>query len=36
MSGTCCARIGFQIGTGGTIPERAITAYTQTHPDREY
>ena len=27
---------GFQIGTDGTIPEQAITAYNQTHPDRPY
>lgn len=27
---------GFQIGADGTIPERAITAYNQTHPDRPY
>ena len=27
---------GFQIGPGGTIPEQAITAYNQTHPDRPY
>lgn len=26
----------FQIGTDGTIPEQAITAYNQTHPDRPY
>jgi hypothetical protein len=27
---------GFQIGTDRTIPEQAITAYNQTHPDRPY
>jgi hypothetical protein len=27
---------GFQIGTDGTIPEQAITAYNQTHPGRPY
>jgi hypothetical protein len=27
---------GFQIGTDDTIPEQAITAYNQTHPDRPY
>jgi hypothetical protein len=27
---------GFQIGPDGTIPEQAITAYNQTHPDRPY
>ena len=27
---------GFQIGTEGTIPEQAITAYNQTHPNRPY
>lgn len=27
---------GFQIGADGTIPELAITAYNQTHPDRPY
>ncbi|MGH3250622.1 MAG: hypothetical protein ACRDOI_31060 [Trebonia sp.] len=27
---------GFQIGTDGTVPEQAITAYNQTHPDRPY
>jgi hypothetical protein len=27
---------GFQIGTDGTIPDQAITAYNQTHPDRPY
>jgi hypothetical protein len=27
---------GFQIGTDGTIPAQAITAYNQTHPDRPY
>lgn len=26
----------FQIGTDGTIPEQAIMAYNQTHPDRPY
>ena len=27
---------GFQIGSDGTIPPPAITAYNQTHPDRPY
>jgi len=27
---------GFEPGSDGTIPEQAITAYTQTHPDRPY
>src|SRR6204780_3891473 len=27
---------GFQIGTDGTIPARAISSYNQTHPDRPY
>jgi hypothetical protein len=27
---------GFQIGGDGAIPEHAITAYNQTHPDRPY
>jgi hypothetical protein len=27
---------GFQIGTEGTIPEQAITAHNQTHPNRPY
>jgi len=27
---------GFQISTDGTIPEQAIAAYNQTHPDRPY
>lgn len=27
---------GFEIGSDGTIPEQAITAYNQTHPDRPY
>ncbi len=27
---------GFQIGSDGTIPGPAITAYNQTHPDRPY
>ena len=27
---------GFQIGTDGTIPAPAISAYNQTHPDRPY
>jgi hypothetical protein len=27
---------GFQIGTDGTIPGHAISAYNQTHPDRPY
>jgi hypothetical protein len=26
----------FQIGADGTIPEQAIAAYNQTHPDRPY
>jgi hypothetical protein len=28
--------IGFEIGSDGTIPGQAITAYNQTHPDRPY
>ena len=27
---------GFEIGADGSIPERAITAYNQTHPDHPY
>ncbi len=27
---------GFQLGSDGSIPEQAITAYNQTHPDRPY
>lgn len=27
---------GFQVATDGAIPEQAITAYNQTHPDRPY
>jgi hypothetical protein len=27
---------GFEIGSDGTIPEQAITAYNQIHPDRPY
>lgn len=27
---------GFQIGTDGTIPGQAISAYNQTHPGRPY
>lgn len=27
---------GFQPGHDGSIPEQAITAYNQTHPDRPY
>ena len=27
---------GFEIGSDGTIPRQAITAYNQTHPDRPY
>jgi hypothetical protein len=27
---------GFETGSDGTIPEQAITAYNQTHPDRPY
>ena len=27
---------GFEIGSDGTIPEQAITAYNQTHPGRPY
>jgi hypothetical protein len=27
---------GFQIGSDGTIPPQAITAYNQTHPGRPY
>ena len=29
-------RAGFHIGSDGTIPEQAIMAYNQTHPDRPY
>jgi hypothetical protein len=27
---------GFEIGDHGSIPEQAITAYNQTHPDHPY
>ncbi len=27
---------GFEIGTDGSIPEQAITAYNQTHPGHPY
>ncbi|HUK70731.1 MAG TPA: hypothetical protein VLW50_18565 [Streptosporangiaceae bacterium] len=27
---------GFELGADGSIPEQAITAYNQTHPDRPY
>jgi hypothetical protein len=27
---------GFELGSDGTIPEQAITAYNQTNPDRPY
>jgi hypothetical protein len=27
---------GFEPGTAGSIPEQAIAAYNQTHPDRPY
>jgi hypothetical protein len=27
---------GFEIGSDGSIPEQAISAYNQTHPDRPY
>jgi hypothetical protein len=27
---------GFDPGTDGSIPEQAIAAYSQTHPDRPY
>jgi hypothetical protein len=27
---------GFELGSNGSIPEHAITAYNQTHPDRPY
>jgi hypothetical protein len=27
---------GFEISSNGSIPEQAITAYNQTHPDRPY
>lgn len=27
---------GFELGSNGTIPEQAITAYNQTHPNRPY
>ena len=33
---TWAASSGFHIGTDETIPEQAITAYNQTHPDRPY
>lgn len=33
---TWAARNGFQITADGAIPEQAITAYNQTHPDRPY
>jgi hypothetical protein len=29
-------RNGFRIGADGSVPEQAITAYNQTHPDRPY
>ena len=29
-------RAGFEPGTDGSIPEQAIAAYNQTHPDRPY
>ncbi len=29
-------RGGFEPGSDGSIPEQAITAYNQTHPDRPY
>jgi hypothetical protein len=29
-------RVGFEIGGDGSIPEHAIAAYNQTHPDRPY
>jgi hypothetical protein len=29
-------RAGFEPGSDGRIPERAIAAYNQTHPDRPY
>jgi len=29
-------RAGFEIGSDGTIPGQAVTAYNQTHPDRPY
>jgi hypothetical protein len=29
-------RAGFEIGTDGGLPDQAITAYNQTHPDRPY
>jgi len=28
--------VGFEIGSDGTIPGQAITAYNETHPDRPY
>jgi hypothetical protein len=34
--GEWAASNGFQIGSDGTIPGPAITAYNQTHPDRPY
>ncbi len=27
---------GFELGSDGAIPDQAITAYNQTHPDRPY
>ena len=27
---------GFELGSNGSIPEQAITAYNQIHPDRPY
>jgi hypothetical protein len=27
---------GFKLGSDGSIPEQAIAAYNQTHPDRPY
>ncbi len=29
-------RAGFELGSDGSIPEQAIIAYNQTHPDRPY
>ena len=27
---------GFDLGAGGSVPEQAVAAYNQTHPDRPY
>ncbi len=28
--------VGFELGRDGSIPEQAVVAYNQTHPDRPY